>query len=189
MAKNIVIDTRYKAHASKHARGEDDEIDGDKLDIDYNPSGYTPDTSISEADSVDDLSAHLKGISDGFGLKGNSGIRTVEYTDIGTRAGLNLLTLLLPNFSVVTEVEIHVTTPITGTGANNDATATAGLVGDSDKYMEAVDIDLYTAGIYTVKCSDVMTSDINPVLQLVADTGTITDGVVRAIFHFHRFGS
>jgi len=41
-------------------------IDGDKLDIDWNPSNYTPDASISEVDDEDDLSAHLKGIDDKF---------------------------------------------------------------------------------------------------------------------------
>ena len=49
-----------------HERSGDVPIDGDKLDIDYNPSNYTPDTSPSEVSDVDDLSAHLKGISDRF---------------------------------------------------------------------------------------------------------------------------
>lgn len=39
-------------------------IDGDKVDIDYDPSDYSPDDSISEADDKNDLSAHLKGIED-----------------------------------------------------------------------------------------------------------------------------
>ena len=62
-------------HLSAHLAGIDDELgsldtslgtkasaDGDKLDIDWNPSNYTPDASIPEASDVDDLSAHLKGI-------------------------------------------------------------------------------------------------------------------------------
>lgn len=48
------------AHAVEHIDG--DEIDGDKLDIDFTPSEYTPDASPAEADDVDDLTAHLKGI-------------------------------------------------------------------------------------------------------------------------------
>ena len=38
------------------------ELDGDKVDIDWNPTNYTPDSGISEADDADDLAAHLKGI-------------------------------------------------------------------------------------------------------------------------------
>jgi len=36
--------------------------DGDKLDVTFNPANYIPDATISEADDVDDLAAHLKGI-------------------------------------------------------------------------------------------------------------------------------
>ena len=38
------------------------QIDGDLLDIDFTPTNYTPDDSPAEADDVDDLTAHLKGI-------------------------------------------------------------------------------------------------------------------------------
>ena len=38
------------------------EIDGDKLNIDWNPSNYTPATTPAEASDVDDLTAHLYGI-------------------------------------------------------------------------------------------------------------------------------
>jgi hypothetical protein len=46
----------------------DNTIDGDKLDISWNPTNYIPDSSISEADDADDLSAHLKGIDSSLGL-------------------------------------------------------------------------------------------------------------------------
>ena len=39
-------------------------IDGDHLDIDWDPSNYTPDATPAEAADVDDLTAHLKGIDD-----------------------------------------------------------------------------------------------------------------------------
>ena len=56
-----------------HLKGVDDALgshdssitaleDGDKLDIDFTPSSYTPDASPAEASDVDDLAAHLKGI-------------------------------------------------------------------------------------------------------------------------------
>lgn len=50
------------SHASDHLTGGSDEIDGDKLDIDFTPSNYTPATTPSEADNVDNLTAHLYGI-------------------------------------------------------------------------------------------------------------------------------
>ena len=42
------------------------ELDGDKLDIDWNPSYYTPATTPSEVNSVDNLTAHLYGIDQTF---------------------------------------------------------------------------------------------------------------------------
>lgn len=49
-------------HDGTHVTGGSDEIDGDKLDIDYNPSYSTPATTPGEADSIDNLAAHLYGI-------------------------------------------------------------------------------------------------------------------------------
>lgn len=59
-----VENTDYAAatHASRHLTGGADEIDGDKLDIDFNPSNYTPSTTPAEADNADNLTAHLYGI-------------------------------------------------------------------------------------------------------------------------------
>lgn len=51
-------------HDARHERAGADEIDGDHLGIDFTPANYTPDTTPAEADHVDDLAAHLKGIDD-----------------------------------------------------------------------------------------------------------------------------
>lgn len=59
-------------HNSRHITSGDDEIDGDKLDIDWNPTNYTPSTSPSEADSIDNLTAHLYGIDQKLGTLGSS---------------------------------------------------------------------------------------------------------------------
>jgi hypothetical protein len=56
-----------QAHASTHIRGGSDEIDGDKLDIDFTPASYTPSTNPPEVDHEDHLSAHLAGIDDYVG--------------------------------------------------------------------------------------------------------------------------
>ncbi|MCH7745526.1 MAG: right-handed parallel beta-helix repeat-containing protein [Chloroflexi bacterium] len=55
-------DHHNEDHATRHQRAGADEVDGDKLDIDWNPSNYTPTTSPTEADDVDNLTAHLAGI-------------------------------------------------------------------------------------------------------------------------------
>ena len=47
-------------------------IDGDQLDIDWNPSYSTPSTTPSEADDVDDLTAHLYGIDQKLGQIGTA---------------------------------------------------------------------------------------------------------------------
>lgn len=49
-------------HDARHITGGSDEIDGDKLDIDWSPSNYTPSTTPTEADSADNLTAHLYGV-------------------------------------------------------------------------------------------------------------------------------
>ena len=49
--------------AFKHIKGGSDELDGDKMDIDYNPSSYSPSTGATHED-VDHLASHLKGIDE-----------------------------------------------------------------------------------------------------------------------------
>lgn len=58
------------AHAATHIQGGSDEIDGDKIDIDFTPINYTPNTAPPEVDNVDQLSAHLRGISDALAAVG-----------------------------------------------------------------------------------------------------------------------
>lgn len=58
------------AHAADHIDGGSDAIDGDKVEITATWDNITPDTTIGEADSVDDLSAILEGIDDEFGSVG-----------------------------------------------------------------------------------------------------------------------
>lgn len=77
-------------HASTHISGGSDEIDGDKLDIDYNPGVYSPSTSPSQVTSVDHLSAHLDGIDTAIGKITPSSSKvlyvdpTSQYADYNT---------------------------------------------------------------------------------------------------------
>lgn len=57
-------------HDASHIRAGSDEVDGDKLDIDYTPTNYTPDATPPECDHVDHLTAHLKGIDTAVGAAG-----------------------------------------------------------------------------------------------------------------------
>lgn len=50
-------------HASTHLSGSTDEIDGDKLDIDYTPSQYTPAIASPYSDTTSQLASHLNGIN------------------------------------------------------------------------------------------------------------------------------
>ena len=67
-------------HAATHIRAGTDEVDGDKLDIDFTPANYTPDTSPAEVTNVDELTAHLKGIDDQ--LTGGITLPVVDTTSI-----------------------------------------------------------------------------------------------------------
>jgi len=58
--------------------GADITIDGDKLDIDWTPTNYTPDATPSEADDVDDLTAHLKGIDTAIAGAGAAIVTTYQ---------------------------------------------------------------------------------------------------------------
>jgi len=68
-------------------------LDGDKIDIDWNPSNYTPDSSPAEASDADDLSAHLKGIDD-------------EISTINTAIGAVVLPMAMPFHSGDTEEDL-----------------------------------------------------------------------------------
>ena len=81
------------AHASTHLRGAADEIDGDTLDIDWNPSNYTPATNPTETSSVDHLTSHLYGIDQAFGAVHAQSHTIASHSDTtGTGAELNTLT-------------------------------------------------------------------------------------------------
>lgn len=59
-------------HDARHIRGAADELDGDLLDIDYEPTNYTPSipgaaTGTDPATHVDHAAAHFRGINAQFG--------------------------------------------------------------------------------------------------------------------------
>lgn len=83
--KHILISSLpAAAHASTHIDGGSDVVDGDKVEITWVPSEYIRDSSPSEADSLDDLTAHLAGIDNRFAMSAtelfNDTIQTTDAT-------------------------------------------------------------------------------------------------------------
>lgn len=76
-AKGIVWGTPTAGvHSSSHILGAADEIDGDRLAIDFTPTKYVPATT-GETSDVKELTSHLKGIDDA--LQNND--QFIELTD------------------------------------------------------------------------------------------------------------
>ncbi len=68
-------------HPAVHVNTGTNQIDGDKLDIDFTPLVYVPDSSPPEATDTDDLTAHLKGIDNALGVRG---VKREAITSTGT---------------------------------------------------------------------------------------------------------
>lgn len=79
-APAINLQPPISLHGGSHILAGLDEVDGDKLGIDFTPANYTPSTAPAEATDLDHLTAHLKGIDDGIGGGG--------VTDHGALTGL-----------------------------------------------------------------------------------------------------
>jgi len=106
------------SHASTHISGGGDEIDGDQIDIDWNPTNYTPTTTPTEVTSLDHLTAHLAGIDTTLGTVvtdhgGLTGLLDDDHTQYllvdGTRAmsgNLNMGTNNITNVGTVDGVDV-----------------------------------------------------------------------------------
>ncbi len=70
-------------HAFTHISGGSDEIDGDRLDVDYSPTNYTP-IVTAPATALDQLTAHLAGIDAALT---SSGDELVKISATDTTAG------------------------------------------------------------------------------------------------------
>lgn len=109
-------DHHNEDHASRHVDGGADEIDGDTLDVDFTPSNYTPDAGAAEANDVDDLAAHLKGVDDQFGAIGTGGILLdVDLTGVAVvnnSAETAIYSFTLPANTLGTDQGVEVFVPI-----------------------------------------------------------------------------
>lgn len=69
-------------------------VDGDKLDITFTPSNYVPTiTGVAQADDVDDLAAHLKGIDNALATSGTVQEFTIPAAISSTLGDFNFVSL------------------------------------------------------------------------------------------------
>jgi hypothetical protein len=62
-----VFEASFEDHSDRHIFDAEDEIDGDRLAIDYSPTNYSPDVAPAEVDDVKELTSHLAGIDNVIG--------------------------------------------------------------------------------------------------------------------------
>lgn len=77
-------------HAARHITSGADEINGDKLDIDWNPTYYTPAVTPSQVSVVDHLTAHLYGIDRAFAFVGITSVSATTYSVLSADQFLNI---------------------------------------------------------------------------------------------------
>jgi hypothetical protein len=73
------------SHGATHITGGASEVDGDQLDIDWNPVNYTPATTPAEVSDLDHLTSHLYGIDQAIAGAGEN-IITDDLTQVADRA-------------------------------------------------------------------------------------------------------
>lgn len=86
----LVDGVNVSTHATRHVDGGADSLDGDTLDITFTPSNYTPDATPAEANDVDDLAAHLKGIDTAIAGAGGDDLGNHTATQALNMADFNI---------------------------------------------------------------------------------------------------
>lgn len=81
------VTTTAEAHASRHINGGSDQIDADRLFLDFVPTNYSRDNSIPVSVSQNELSAHLKGIDNAIGSGSGISLPGVTTEDALVRWG------------------------------------------------------------------------------------------------------
>lgn len=79
-----VDDHHDQLHAAEHIFSGGDEVDGDRLGVDYVPTNYTPTTAPAQVSDTHELTAHLAGI--------NNAIATTLQAQVGNKQPVRLAT-------------------------------------------------------------------------------------------------
>lgn len=128
------------AHASSHISGGSDEVDGDRLDIDWNPTNYVP-TIVAETSTVDHLSSHLKGIDDA--LAGVSSTPRQEFVTAQNVTGAD--TALTDNLDFVpvsnASVQLYLNGILQAQGVGRDYTISGQVITWLANTGTAVDLE------------------------------------------------
>lgn len=137
-------------------------LDGDILDIDWNPTYYQPTTAPSEVTSVDELTAHLAGIDAYFGLPKQAG----AFTNLGLGIGSAATTLRIRSASgnLSSTSPLHIVLPSTTAGLLSMFSATANV----DIVLTGAHWGLGTKGDF---------SDVELCVYAINDTGALKWGV------------
>lgn len=132
------------------------EIDGDKIDIDYAPTNYTPDTTPAEVGSASELSAHLAGIDNA--LADLSGEEIVQEMHTVTTAEVASGYFSLSNTPVNAQ-SVRMTVLGGPMQVNKQAVGTSGATGDFD-VLNNTQIHINTNGGATGLSGDIGEGDI-----------------------------
>jgi hypothetical protein len=143
----LLVAVTMPDHASNHIKDGSDEVDGDKVDIDWNPSNSTPET-VAQTTSVDHLSSHLKGVDVALGLmvpkalfdaqtvlaattdNTPAAVTLAEQTIVGRKTGGNIAALSATEVRTILNVEDGADV----TDAGNIASTIHGVSGKSDAH-------------------------------------------------------
>ena len=171
-------DSDYAAiiHASGHLSGQSDEVDGDKLDIDFSPSNYTPGTVENVTESTAHLTSHLNGIDTAIGGYATAeGIARLENTIF------ELAWNVLAEDGSFDDLHIDDLSDVTGIDTANST----GVYNASSGNYEAVAATTGATADYTSAQLDTTHwSDINAVSISQATPG---DATASAIYHAISF--
>jgi len=132
------------------------EIDGDKIDIDYTPTNYTPDTTPAEVDSASELSAHLAGIDKA--LEGLSGENITQEMHTVTAAEVASGYFSLANTPVNAQ-SVRMTVMGGPMQVNKQAVGTSGATGDFD-VLNDTELHINGNGSATGLSGDIGESDV-----------------------------
>ena len=161
------------AHASTHISGGSDEIDGDRLDVDFSPSNYTR-TSVGSGTGV--LDAHLKGID--LALAGAGATTFLGLTDTPSSYTGQANKLVAVN-STATDLEF-----ITSSGGAVDSVfgRTGAVVAVASDYAASeVDNDSTVTGDFVDDALTQLNSDIAALVTGVSSVFGRSGAVVAAV--------
>lgn len=187
MQNNLSFLTAVTNHASTHISAGSDEIDGDQLDIDWNPTNYTPATTPTEVTSVDHLTAHLYGIDQALGAAGSYTFQNGLTETAGTvELGGSVTTDRVLTLNSTSDIFFQKQTAFTTTAQyplvlrhTTSSTAGVGFGVGIEFGLEDSAGSMNTAGYVQFEWLDATNASEDSVLSVFAYSNAISDEVLR----------